>query len=233
MVVELAINHAVGVLRSSKQSPRMDYARQVFRLLFVMTVGLLASACTSDPWLPPEFQLRQKIFEAGESHIVGPGGLNHSFVVYQLPNDVSDRIAAGGLAYLNSLPSTAELANKVKPPRVDSYEVVEGHKVTSVTGPWWGPFTNWAATPVDRDPRWLRGRQKVRVGWHPSLMNFFSKFKGHKAEDMVAKVPPDLEAAFNEAISSAGSFYAYGHYSGMCLLVVSPATRRAYFLFRD
>lgn len=198
-----------------------------------MSVALLACACASENWLPPEFKLRRKIFEVGESHIVGPGGMNHRFVVYELPDGVSDKVAAEGLAYLNTLPSTAELAKKVKTPRVDSDKEVDGRKVPSSTGPWSGPFTNWAATPAAPDRRWRRGGRDTKASWHPSLMNFFSRHTGDRAAEMVAKVPPDLEAAFNEAISSSGSYYAYGHYRGICLLVVSPKTRRAYFLFRD
>lgn len=64
-------------------------------------------------------------------------------------------------------------------------------------------------------------------------MNFPSRYKGDKAVAMVANLPPDLESVFNEVAYSSGSFHAYGHYRGICLLVVSPKTYRANFLFRD
>lgn len=211
----------------------MNLVRVALHLWLLMTAGLLATACTSEAWFPPEFQLRHTIFEVEKSHRVGPGGMSQRFVVYALPDSIADKIAAQGLAYLNALPSTAELAKKVKPPRVDSYQEVNGQKVPSVTGPWSGPFTNWAPTPVAPDLHWLRGRQKVTVGWRPSLLNFFSRFKGDMAQEMVTTIPADVQVAFNEAISSSGSFFAYGHYRGMCLLVVSPETRKVYFLFRD
>jgi hypothetical protein len=211
----------------------MNLVRLALRLWLLMTTGLLTSACTSETWLPPELQLQQTIFEVEKSHKVGPGGMSQRFVVYTLPDSIADKIAAEGPAYLNALPSTAKLAKKVKPPRVDSYQEVNGQKVPYVTGPWSGPFTHWALTPVEADLRWLRGRQKVKVGWRPSLLNFFSQFKGDRGQEMVTKIPTDVQVAFNEAISSPGSFFAYGHYRGMCLLVVSPETRKVYFLFRD
>jgi hypothetical protein len=153
---------------------------------------------------------------------VGPGGLNHSFTVYELPKEVSATIADQGLTYLNSLPSAL---GKKAPDK------------TASSGPFVGPFVDWHATPVSKTARWLRYEDEKRFkkkGWEPSIATFYQSFEGDTLNDeFISSISPEYADFFHTAISTPGNYYAYGGYRGMCLVVVSPKTGKAFYLFRD
>jgi hypothetical protein len=173
--------------------------------------------------------------------LVGPGGINHSFTIYELPQEVSTTISAKGLPYLNSLPSVAQQKKNFKPPRVETWSSprhmcnVPGcpkckdpkNIIThTATGPYWAPFVIWNATPVPKEVQWLRRGNKSDLDekWHPSIATFYTRFyKGSTSIDpFISTISPEVIDAFHEAISTPGNFYAYGYYRDMCLLVVSP-----------
>lgn len=184
-------------------------------LLMAGLVMLVASCSSSSSWLPPELALNRVLYQTKDARVVGPGGINQSFAVYELPAAVSATIANKGLPYLNSLPTA-------------------GKKVSTATGPWWAPFSNWRATPVPSEKAWLRRGRDLGDDWKPSITTFYVSFKGDDTKkDFISTIAPEFGDGFHEAISTPGSFYAYGDYRGLCLVVVSPRTGKVYYLFRD
>ena len=211
-------------------------------LLFMALMGLFAASCSDQrSKLPEEFKLARPLYQSEDPNPLGlgPGGLNESFTVYKLPQEVSATIADKGLPYLNSLPSPLAEKKKSIPPKVYSYEIKDGKKVPEMTGPWWGPFIEWHATPVSKDARWVRsGRgDDWKDTWKdgkPSIRTFYTiSPDDHNEDGFIAKIPTQFSDSFHEAISTPGSFYAYGAYRGICLLVVSPKAGKVFYLFRD
>lgn len=177
-------------------------------------LAMFVASCSSS-WLPAEFKLKRVLHQTKTAHIVGPGGINQSFTVYELPQDVATTIADKGLPYLNSLPT-------------------DDKKISTTTGPWWGPFSHWQATPVPAEKAWLRYGRDLENGWKPSLTSFYISYKGDNTKnDFISMIPPEFSSAFHEAISMPGNFYAYGDYRGVCLVVVSPKMGKVFYLFRD
>ena len=102
-----------------------------------------------------------------------------------------------------------------------------GKKTGTLTGPWWGPFSKWHVTPVPPEIHWVRRRKTPENHWKPSLDNFY------KDVEFTSDLDPDYKELLHKIIRSPGSFYSYGGYRGMCVLVVAPSQRRVFYLFRD
>ena len=194
--------------------------RRTFSMSCIVLIALALTAivgCLKNDSLPTEFKLTRVLHQKKVSHLMGPGGGNHSFTVYELPKEVSATIADQGLTYLNSLPSA--LGKKAADKKAFS-----------------GPFVDWHATPVSRAARWLRYEDERRFekGWEPSIATFYLSFEGDTlAVKFVSSISPEYADSFHTAISTPGNYYAYGGYRGMCLVVVSPKTGKAFYLFRD
>lgn len=203
-------------------------------LSLLVAVTLIVTSCGNEQsWLPTEFKLERVLHKTDESHLFGPGGINHSFTVYKLPQEVSATISDKGLPYLNSLPSVIALKKRSKPPKVYEYEVKDGQKIPAMTGPWWGPFVNWYTTPVPKEKKWLRYGRDLGEEWKPSISTFYMSHKGDNVDNIISTISPEFRDEFQKAISTPGNFYAYGAYRGKCLLVVSPKMGKVFYLFRD
>lgn len=220
-----------------------------FALSFIALTAIVG--CSKNESLPPELKLKRVLHQKEVSHLVGPGGQNHSFTVYELPKEVSAVVADKGLAYLNSLPSVAQQKKNFKPPRVETWSSplhrcdVPGCPkckdpkniiTNTATGPYWAPFVDWHATPVPKTAKWLRYEDERRFkkkGWEPSIASFYQSFEEDNKDAFISSISPEYADSFHTAISTPGSYYAYGNYRGMCLVVVSPKTGKAFYLFRD
>lgn len=189
-------------------------------LLFTALIILLTASCARRPLFPTELKLERVLYQTGEQHPVGPGGINHTFTVYKLSQEVSETISAKGLPYLNSLSSVVEQNKNII--------------TRTSTGPYRAPFAIWNATPISKEEKWLRYGRDLGKDWQPSITTFFVSFQGDNTKDsFISTISPEFADAFNEAISTPGNYYAYGYYRDMCLLVVSPKTGKAFYLFRD
>ena len=185
-----------------------------FSLLLLVAPTLLLASC-SKSWLPTELKLNQVVYQTKVEHFAGPGGINQSFTVYELPPEISATIANKGLAYLNSLPK-------------------EKKEASSTMGPWWSSFNNWRATPVPSEVAWLRFGRDLGKDWKPSITTFYKSFKEDDGKNsFIASISPEFSDAFHEAIFAPASFYAYGDYRGKSLLVVSPKSGKVFYLYRD
>lgn len=205
--------------RSDTSSPIMKpnhITHKAFALSFIALAAIIVG-CSRNESLPTELKLSRVLHQKQVSHLMGPGGQNHSFTVYEIPKEVSAKIAVQGLAYLNSLSSA--LGKKAP-----------GKTASS------GPFVDWRATPVSKTARWLRYEDEKRFakGWEPSIPTFYQSFEGDTTkDDFIISISPEYVDSFHVAISTPGNYYAYGDYRGACLLVVSPKTGKAFYLFRD
>ena len=220
-----------------------------FLLPLMAVTALLTASCSGAPQFPAEFKLERVLHQTGKTHLVGPGGINYSFTVYELPQEASATIAAGGLSYLNSLPSVIEQKRKLKPPRVETVtysqvkcvvpgcpEETDPKNIVTRTfaGPYWAPFVIWNATPVPKEEKWLRYGRDLGKDWKPSITTFYKAYKGDTTVDnFISTISPEFSDQFHEAISMPGNFYAYGYYRDMCILVVSPKLGKVFYLFRD
>ena len=193
--------------------------RRAIALSFIALTAIVG--CSKNESLQTELKLTRVLHQKEVSHAMGPGGINQSFTVYELPKEVSAAIADKGLTYLKSLPSAL---GKKAPDK------------TASGGPFSGPFIDWHATPVSKAARWLRYEDERRFekGWEPSIATFYLSFEGDTlAVKFVSSISPEYADSFHTAISTPGNYYAYGGYRGMCLVVVSPKTGKAFYLFRD
>ena len=213
----------VAELGSRRIKPKMKLnhiTRRAFALSFIALTAIVG--CSKNESLPSELKLTRVLYQKEVSHAMGPGGINHSFTAYELPKEVSAAIADQGLSYLNSLPSAL---GKKAPDK------------TASSGPFSGPFVDWHATPVSKTARWLRYEDERRFekkGWEPSIATFYQSFEGDTlAVKFISSISPEYADFFLKAISTPGNYYAYGAYRGMCLVVVSPKTGKAFYLFRD
>ena len=199
-------------------------------LPLMAVIALVTASCSGRELYPTELKLERVLHQTEEQQPFGPGGLNQSFTIYELPKDVSATIADRGLPYLNSLPSVIAQMQKYKPPQVEVsyYKNSDGKIFTNTsTGPYWAPFAIWNATPIAMDEKWLRRGRVSAKDLKPSIETFYAK------EEFIAKIPTEFKDQFREAISTPGNFYAYGFYRGWCLLVVSPKSGKTFYLFRD
>jgi hypothetical protein len=219
------------------------------QLFFATVTAALTASCSEGVLFPTEFKLERVLHQTGKTHSAGPGGINNSFTVYELPQEASAKIASGGLSYLNSLPSVVEQKKKFNPPRVETVTyskvkcIVPGcpdetdpkNTVTETfTGPYSAPFVTWNATPVPREEKWLRHGRDLGKDWKPEITTFYQGFKGDTTKaEFIATISPEFRDQFQEAISAPGNFYSYGFYRDKSLLVVSPKMRMAFYLFRD
>ena len=213
-----------------------QYATNWTRLLLILLAAFLAASCSAGKF-PGEFGLWKTIHESKVEHTFGPGGINHSFIVYELSPKAAAMISEKGLPWLNSLPSVIEQKKNFKPPRTEtySYQDSKGRTITkTATGPYRAPFSVWMATPVPKEKQWLRRDHDFAKDWLPSLKTFFgSRITDESKNEFISTIPPTFIDEFHEAISTSGSFYAYGYYRDMCLLVVAPKMGKAFYLFRD
>ena len=183
-----------------------------------------ASGCNRDP-IPEILNLSNPIYENRVSHFVGPGGINHSFVVYKLEPDVAEQIEREGLAFFKSITPQIKYSSK-GPPK-------PGGRVS----PYWTSFSKWAPLPVAKDKKWIRRSYSVDSGTQPTFSDFFGDIRKiiDKENDrkFSKSINPEILAKFNEVLISNNGYYSYGYYRENCVMIVSPENGVAYFLFRD
>jgi hypothetical protein len=135
------------------------------------------------------------LYSQEETWGFGPGGNETGVIVYKLPEAAATRVAAGGAPYLTTLSNASESAGR-------------------------GRYQNWRATPISGDEQWLYGDTgaRRRAGYRASIDDFLDRYGFRIEIDAAAK------ALIDEALSSSGSYYAYG--AGGSLVIVAPRVRR-------
>lgn len=86
------------------------------------------------------------------------------------------------------------------------------------------PWKGWRPTPVERDQSWSVDFRTAPAAAPPDLADYLDEY-GRPLD-----VPPRLAAQIDHAIQAPGSYYAYGRAGS--LLIVAPAARQAYLLYR-
>ncbi len=183
----------------------------ILKFLMVILTLFFMMSCSDD--LPSELDLDDVIFEEKISHFMGPGGLNRSFRVYKLSNDVIDKLQSQKLLYLNNLQSSQE--------KLKDIQNLDKETLFDV------PFADWHETPIIKETKWLKRGRAYNNNTDILIENFFQD------DGFTAKIPADIRELFHKVAHSPNSFYSYGGYRDMCVLVVSPEFKRAFYLFRD
>ncbi len=179
-------------------------------ILIVISLVTLAACSQKFRILPDEFGLSWPIYDLEVQYLFGPGGINHSFNVFELDGEIATVIEKGGLPFLENMQSSAP---------------VEGDD-----GP--QPFTGWRSLPVLKDDQWPRQASLLTGSDLPLAGEFFGRTQFDDGR-FVDNIDPEYLAEFHDTISGTDGYYAYGGYRGKALLIVSPVNRRVYYLFRD
>ena len=198
-----------------------------FILTFFSISLFLSAGCSQFSILPIELKLSKELYNQEVSHFVGPGGINHSFTVFELPEEVGIEIKKEGLKRLHSMrPSFIQKRLLFKKKKT--------YKDSTMVRPWRGPFKDWRPGPIPKEKRWLRRGRGFDKPWKPSLQTFYRSWLDDNTKDPFLKKIPDLYVTlFQEAIGSSQSFYSYGGYRGMYILIISLEQHKVYYLTRD
>lgn len=186
-------------------------------LLSVLFILFIVFACSKqESSKPKELKLRKELYSQKVSHTFGPGGINHSITIYELPKDVIAQIQSSGLSFLNNLPSVLEQKKNLQ--NIDRKR------------PYWVPFMNWQETPILQDDYWIRKKWVVGIKNKP----FLGQFIGEKNDStFIQSIPIQTLELINYMIQMPQNYYAYGGYRNMCVLIVSAEQQKALYLFRD
>ena len=217
----------LGLMLKKQMRSSILIGQRILRVAIVSLAVLCCVSCTDNKSLPKELQLTRILYQEKEQHIFGPGGLNQSFYVYEISEKLTNKVQSDGIEYLNLLDSS----KKADAEKKDIYQrkIIEKH-----IGPYEVGFSNWRITPVSKSEEWFRHGRDLGKDWKPSITTFFAGWKGDKTNDeFISKISPDFLNSFHKAISMPGNVYAFGGYRNMCILVVAPSQRRAYYVYRD
>ena len=131
-------------------------------------------------FLPGAMGVSKILYVAEESWGFGPGGNETGIIVYEMPDDVTAALKAGGLTYLSGLPRQP-------------------------TSNWQGVYANWRETPIVPDDQWLKSHNEGSWQWtSPGIGDFMFRYGfAHRFDEGIEKM-------VNDAIFKPGSFYAFG-----------------------
>ena len=152
-------------------------------------------------FIPEELHVWRILFANEEAWGLGPGGNETGFIMYSLPDDIAAKINTDGIAYLSSFPS----AHLGKP-----------HG-------WEGKYPEWHVTPIPpEDKKWFQIPASDETTSVAKLTNYLDHY------GFGISIDPDIEALFEKAITTPGSYYAYGRIG---MIVVTPSIKRVFYLY--
>lgn len=152
-------------------------------------------------FIPPEMNVSSILYTQEMAWGFGPGGNETGFIMYELPENIAERVRNEGLEYLSSFPS----ARLGKP-----------HG-------WQGKYRKWNTTPIPReDKSWFKIQPDGGLTPAPQLSNYINRY------GFGIPVRPDLETMFNEIIAAPGSYYAYGRIG---VIVVAPSVQKVFYVY--
>ncbi len=205
----------------------MSFKDSFYKYCFKYFIGIMvlafilafSFACTSrDDVLPRELLLTAPSYSKEVSHFAGPGGINHSFKVFNLRPEVVQEINENGLSFLNTMPSAIN-------------HPFEAKRKSYKSGPYRASFPKWSALPIRKDDRWKRRSDSVDSGDQPTAAEFFGDVTRNR--EFTNTIDAKNLELFHSIIRSGKGYYAYGGYRDICVLIISPENGLAYYLFRD
>lgn len=154
--------------------------------------------------LPEGLQVKRVLYAREQVWGFGPGGNETGVIAYALPSGVAQQVAAGGSAFLASMPAS---------PREHP-------------GDWRSSFQDWQPTPLPAAHPWTAREPSCLApgdaDCRPRLRMYLEQ------HGFPIEVDAGIAGEIDAAVANAGSFYAYGRY-GMVLVV--PARQRVYYLY--
>lgn len=130
---------------------------------------------------------------------LGPGGNETGVIVYDLPQSSAELIKTQGIEYLSTLPS-----------------VRKGKS-------WQGIYSTWNATPISKKHKnWFEIPTTDDLTDEPQLENYLNKY------GFGIPVKQSVEEQINEAMSTPGSFFAYGRIG---IIIIAPQIHRVFYVY--
>lgn len=192
---------------------------RIIHVMIFVLAALFLSGCQDDI-IPKEFNLGNPSYKQRVSHLFGPGGINHSFNVFDLDQNIASEIAGSGIEFLNNMPSVVNFPD----------EKQEAYRGEGFYNPYRVPFAQWKKLPILKDYRWPRRSYSALDTDQPMAIEFFGD---KKRKDFTPTIDAEHLALFHQIIHSGQGYYAYGGYRENCIMVISPKFQKVYYLFRD
>ena len=155
--------------------------------------------------VPEQLAVSKILYAKEKAYGFGPGGNEAGVIVYALSEEVATEIARTGLDFFKQFPPQS---------------TYDRH--------WQGKYREWQETPLISDPDWhddwddeLEATDTVLAAPLPKLENYLYRY-GFGIE-----VNPDIEQEINSAISTSGSYFAYGR---LGMLLVMPEAQKIVYV---
>lgn len=199
------------------------------RIVFCLLVLFWCSGCSLDPfgsrwksYVPDEFKSICKpkiVYVADGTHAFGPAGINDAFIVYDICNDLLEKINGLGLGYLHSIQSKTYKDWQATPFADEERRWVRHFNMHN-------DFRKYFCQGIS-----VCSFYGDNTAIPPYLKNDES-FKGKTLEDLnfTDEIKSDYLKMANEAINSPGGYYGYGEFG---IFIISPVNRKMIFLYRD
>lgn len=155
-------------------------------------------------FVPPAMGVSSILYVKEEAWGFGPGGNETGVIVYELPEEAAEDIRRVGMQYFTALP--------VK------------HHTQGFEG-WNGVYDTWQPTPVLVEQNLSSGNE-VKVVKVPLRIKHYMRMPEN---GFGIDIDPAIACDIDDAISTPGSFYAYGRAHD--LLIVIPRTGRVVLLY--
>lgn len=152
-------------------------------------------------YVPEEMNVSRIIFAKEEVWGFGPGGNETGLIVYDLPEESAEKIAADGVTYLSSLPST---------------HLGKPHD-------WHGRYETWYKTPIIKEDKvWFGIPASGNITTEPKLENYINQY------GFSISIPVEIEQNIDKAITTSGNFYAYGRIG---VIVIAPSMKKVFYIY--
>ena len=211
------------------------------KFLFGIMFCLLLGGClTVKPDLPDEIKLGKRLSETKTTRAFGPSGLNKRFIVFELSPRSQEKLIAGGLDYINALPSIPKKRANIKPPKIynaEGHTNEEGTYTPPMTGPWTEPFLNWNSAPISKKEDWLYNPSATqRAANKPTSQITLNSYFGNFIREggfvsFASIIPAKWKSLYNQARQDTNSLFAYGGYRGSNVVLISPKMGLVFYLY--
>ncbi len=148
--------------------------------------------------VPPGLEVTRVLYAAEEAWGYGPGGNETGIIVYQMPPSAKVRIERGGKEWLETLPGSGKR--------------------------WRGRYSTWHQTPFDPNVNrafdiWNSGEY---CGHGGGIAGYMFRY------GFCIPFDKDVERLANDALSSSGSYYAFGRIG---MLLLNPEKSRIIYAY--
>ncbi len=153
-------------------------------------------------YVPVAMGIKTVRYSNEESYGFGPGGNETGVIVYDLPNEASEKIKEFDIEYFNLISKEPRTSNG-----------------------WEGVFTNWYKTPVVLNDLWkgpkMAGEYIQKID-NPKISIFLDNY------GFGIPIDKDIEANIDDGIRGNEGYYSYGRVG---VLIIFPAKKIVVFAY--